>query len=310
MGSNLSEMTPVMNILFNKKAGIIGLGFLLISSIGFAQESTGKRLILHCDDLGVSHSVNQAAIDLYEKGLITSASIMVPTPFFIEIARYGVEHPDFDLGLHLTLTSEWENYKWGPVSGREKVPSLLDNNGYLYATSEEVVKNARPEEVEIELKAQIEMALSHGLKPTHFDSHMGVLFSPSLFEVYLKVGAEYGIPVFVPKKQLMAGYPDLAEGVNTENFKINSYWGADPNISPENWTQAYIDFVETLTEGTTLMIIHLGYDNAELEYMMGKEIGWGSAWRQRDTEAILDQRFINAIKENDVVLTNYKELYK
>ena len=189
------------------------------------------------------------------------------------------------------------------------MPSLVDEYGYLYATTEEAVKNAKPEEVEIELRAQVEMALAHGLKPTHLDSHMGVLFNPALFEVYLKVGAEYGIPIFIPKRQLMAGYPELAESVKVDDFKIDSFWGAGPQIKEDNWTQAYVDFVNNLPEGTTLMILHLGYDDSELEAMMGKDIGWGSAWRQRYTDAMMSAEFQEAIKKNNVVLINYRELY-
>ena len=301
----------LMKIYFNKKAGIIGLGFLLISTFGFAQESTGKKLILHCDDLGVSHSVNQAAIDAYEAGLISSAAIMVPTPWFLEIANYGVANPDFDLGLHLTLTSEWPNYKWGPVSGREQVPSLLDKNGFLFATSEDAVANIKPAEAEIELRAQIEMALASGLNPSHLDSHMGVLFnSPDLFAVYAKLGMEYGIPIFVPKEEMMTGYPQLAANIDAEGLLIDRYWGIFSSISAENWTQAYIDYVNNMSEGVSLIILHLGYDNYELEHAMGKDIGWGSSWRQRDMEAVMDQRFQDALKSNDIILTDYSKLYK
>jgi predicted glycoside hydrolase/deacetylase ChbG (UPF0249 family) len=296
-------------IKLTNKAGIILLGFFLLSTMSFSQDPV-KKLILHCDDLVVSHSVNQAAIDLYEAGVINSAAIMVPTPWFTEIAKYGVANPEFDLGLHLTLTSEWENYKWGPVSGRDKVPSLVDENGYLYTTSEAAVENAKPKEVEIEIRAQIEMAIATGLKPTHLDSHMGVLFSsPELFEVYVKLGKEYKIPVFVPKEQVMAGYPEMAKNIETDGLLIDRYWGILPNVEAKDWTKTYVDYVENMTEGVSLIIIHLGYDTYELEHTMGKNIDFGSAWRQRDVQAMMDQKFQDAIKTNEIVMTNYRELY-
>ncbi len=129
-----------------------------------------KVIIIHADDLGETHAVNAAAIKALQLGTINSASLMVPCPWFPEIADYAKSHPDADFGLHLTLTSERIYYRWGPVAPADKVPSLVDETGYLYHDWEHN-QHVNPRDVEIELRAQIERALAMGVRPTHLDSH-------------------------------------------------------------------------------------------------------------------------------------------
>ena len=138
-----------------------------------------KLLILHADDLGVAHSENAASFDALDKGNVNSASIMIPTPWVTEVAEYAKKHPDADLGLHLTLTSEWETYRWGSTAPRDQVPSLHDADGTLPRGTRTVATRAKLDEVERELRAQIDRAYAIGIKPTHVDSHMGALFTAS-----------------------------------------------------------------------------------------------------------------------------------
>ena len=150
-----------------------------------------KLLIIHADDIGVAHSVNAASIAAFEKKGISSGSIMVPCPWFPEIAEYAKTHPHLDLGIHITLTAEWKNYKWGGVLSANEIPSLLNKEGFFYATVEEFAKNAKPSEVELEIRAQIDRAIAFGIQPTHLDSHMGTLFaSPEFFRILQKIGKE------------------------------------------------------------------------------------------------------------------------
>src|SRR5256886_1113783 len=136
-----------------------------------------KLLILHADDLGAAHSIDAASFDALDKGTISSASIMMPTPWVTEVAAYAKAHPNADLGLHLTLTSEWATYRWGSVEAKGKVASLLDSAGNFPSEDGPVATVANPVEVEREIRAQIERALSLGIHPTHVDSHMGSLFT-------------------------------------------------------------------------------------------------------------------------------------
>src|SRR5262249_39809210 len=146
----------------------------LVQRLGYAADQ--KLLIVHADDLGMAHSVNRASIKALETGLVSSASIMVPCPWLPEIAAYAKAHPQADLGLHLTLTSEWKQLRWGPVLGRERASSLVDSDGYFYSLESEAAAHMDVREAESEIRAQIERAKTLGIKPTHLDSHMGTLY--------------------------------------------------------------------------------------------------------------------------------------
>ena len=169
----------------------------LAKQLGYPSDA--KLLIIHADDIGLSHSVNTASIQAFEKNGITSGSLMVPCPWFFEFADYYKEHQDLDIGVHITLTAEWENFKWDGILPSSEIPSLLTEEGYFYASVEEVVKNADPLEVGKEIRAQIERAIAFGINPTHIDTHMGtVAATPEFIKEYIKAGIEYNIPVFIP----------------------------------------------------------------------------------------------------------------
>src|SRR5215469_16681630 len=159
-----------------------------------------KLVVVHADDLGETHSVNAAAIKALEGGTINSASLMVPCPWFPEIADYAKSHPGVDFGLHLTVTSERVYYRWGPVAPADRVPSLVDQNGYFRHESEES-KDIIAKEVEVELRAQIKRALAMGVRPTHLDSHQYrlIMNGKELFDTMLRVAHEYKLPVFVTR---------------------------------------------------------------------------------------------------------------
>lgn len=158
-----------------------------------------KVVIFHVDDAGMSYSSNRGTIRSIEEGVATSASIMMPCSWAASFGKYVKQNPSVDAGLHLTLTSEWKDYRWPPLNGISHSPGLVDEEGCMWHEVEEVVKHASPDMVETEIRAQIERALKMGLKPTHLDSHMGTLFAHGPFlERYIKVGIEYGIPVMFP----------------------------------------------------------------------------------------------------------------
>ena len=140
-----------------------------------------KVLILHIDDVGMSFDSNKGAIEAMENGVATSLSMMMPCPWIPGFFKYLKTHPNVDAGLHLTLTSEWDNYRWGPLSGKPKVPGLVDTEGAMWDNVAGTVKNATPDEIEIEIRAQLERSRAMGWEPTHLDSHMGTLFESRFF---------------------------------------------------------------------------------------------------------------------------------
>src|SRR5437762_13996751 len=149
--------------------------------------ANARLLVIHADDLGMAHSVNRATFEALEKNWITSSSILVPCPWFPEVARFAAEHPDADLGIHLAVNSEWNDFRWRPVSSVDAVPSLLDKDGFLPLEETAVVATARPDQVERELRAQVDRAKAAGVNITHLDSHLGTLFrSEPLLNAYLR----------------------------------------------------------------------------------------------------------------------------
>src|SRR5207249_10848996 len=165
----------------------------LVERLGYPRDA--KLLIVHADDLGAAHAINSASIKALESGLVSSASIMVPCSWLPEIAAYARAHPEIDFGLHLTLTSEWNLYRWGPVLGKELVPSLLDANGYLCPLENEAAAHMDIKEAEAEIRAQIARARTLGIQPTHLDSHMGTLYQgKALFEMLVRVARDNKLP--------------------------------------------------------------------------------------------------------------------
>ena len=194
-----------MSALISRIA-IIGLLFLTCSvSAQTLAERLGypagtKLIIVHADDLGETHAVDAAAIKALEGGTINSASLMVPCPWFPEMADYAKSHPDADFGLHLTLTSERVFYRWGPAAPADRVPSLVDANGYFHHDWDPN-EQIDAKEVEAELRAQVERALAMGVRPTHLDSHQYrlIMSGKDLFDAMLRVAHFYKLPVFVTR---------------------------------------------------------------------------------------------------------------
>jgi predicted glycoside hydrolase/deacetylase ChbG (UPF0249 family) len=173
----------------------------LAERLGFAADAVVA--IVHCDDIGMCHAANVGAFEALDRGPATCGSVMVPCPWLREAAALARARPGIDLGVHLTLTSEWQGYRWGPVAGASSVRSLLDEEGCLPRTAAEVARRGRPEEAEIEMRAQIERALDAGIDVTHLDAHMGTALQPPFVEIYARLAIEYRVPLF-------AVHPDAA----------------------------------------------------------------------------------------------------
>jgi chitin disaccharide deacetylase len=240
--------------------------------------------------------------------MVTSASILVPCPWFPEVVKWVKEHPNADVGIHQALNSEWTNFRWGPVTPKDKVASLLDADGYLPLDSPAVIRNARLSEVETELRSQIDRALDAGIHLTHLDSHMGALFeSPDFYKLYRKMGYIYNLPILEAWTGTHApeGTAPLTEEVLVEKvIEIN------PGISAEDWAAWYRKQLEPLSPGVYQIIVHLAYDDEEMRGTSFDHPDWGAAWRQHDLDMVKSAEFHQFLKDQGFVLVGWRELAK
>ena len=246
----------------------------LAERLGFAADD--RVAIVHADDLGMCHAANVGGFEALENGPATCGSIMVPCPWFREAAERARANPALDLGVHLTLNAEWPHYRWGPVAGRSRVPSLLDDQGFLPRSTLESVQRADPAEVEIELRAQVDAALDAGIDVTHLDSHMGTCFFPQFVDVYARLGVDYGLPVFAmrPNDAALRRAP-FGKGHDTvraalarleeagvpivDHFDANSLGFAEGEGERHNLAR-----IAALSPGVTYLICHPAKDGEEL----------------------------------------------
>ena len=271
--------------------------------------SNSKLLILHADDLAVAHSQDAASFAALDQHAVTSASIMVPCPWLTEVADYAKAHPDADLGLHLTLTAEWKTYRWGPVASKNTVPSLLDSSRYLWPEVEPAIRSLKSDEVEREIRAQVERAIAMGIHPTHLDSHMGTLFArPDLFAVYMKIAHEYELPFLAVRTP--DAPKELLSMLTDKDFLLDSLVIADPSVNPANWRTFYTSAIKNLKPGLTEIIVHLGHDDAEMQAVMVDHPDYGSAWRQRDFDAVTSPEFKKSLDDNHIILIHWSDLKK
>lgn len=270
--------------------------------------ATARLLVIHADDLGMNHSVNRATFEALEKNWITSSSILVPCPWFPEVVRWAKDHPDADLGIHQALNSEWTTERWGPVSSTDKVPSLLAADGNLPLDTDVVAKNAKPAEVETELRAQVDRAQSAGIHLTHLDTHMGALFgSTDLYGVYKKMGYRYGLPIL---EELQGAHgplgliPPPGEALVQKVIEIN------PGIAAADWMAWYEKQLAPLEPGVYEVIVHLAYDDEEMRGATFDHPDWGAAWRQHDLDMVKSAEFQKFLKDQAFVLVGWRDLAK
>jgi hypothetical protein len=165
-----------------------------------ADGAARKLVIAHADDIGMCHGANTGFAAVAGRGFVMSGSVMVPCPWFREIAEMAASDAQFDLGVHLTLTSEWRHYRWRPLTGASKANGLVDDDGYMWRTARAAHDHAHPDAVETELRAQIDAALAAGIDATHLDCHMGTALAPAFADIYLRLGRDYRLPVLFPRQ--------------------------------------------------------------------------------------------------------------
>jgi predicted glycoside hydrolase/deacetylase ChbG (UPF0249 family) len=285
-----------------------------------------KYLMINADDFGMCHAMNEAIIRLLEDDLITSATLMAPCPWFVEAAQYASSHPEKCIGVHLTLTSEWQSYRWGPVA-RTSLPSLVDKDGYLPLTGLEVETNAKETEVETELRAQIALFKSYGIQPSHLDNHMGTLYGfqgvKSFLPLAFKLSAELGLPFRFPRgvvandgitdtlpASVLAKLPEAVALADTLGVPLADYMVAPPFVSLpgetyESFRESICQRLESLGEGIFELILHPSLDSPEIRAI-------NLYWEKRVWEEKLcrDEVFIDTIKRAGFERISWRDVAK
>lgn len=284
--------------------------------LGFPQ---GKKvLLLHIDDAGMCQEANTATEQYIGNGQLLSAAVMMPCITAESFINWAKSYPLADIGVHLTLTSEWKDYRWGPVSDPAKVPGLVDPFGKFWHEVPEVVMHASAKEVEVEIRAQIEKSIALGHRPTHIDTHMGTLYgSAEYLKVFLKVAQEYHIPANiidlsdpeVAGKFKQAGYPineDVISIVGKYPLpKLDNFTSVGEGATYEEKRANFFKLVKSLNSGLTEIIFHPAAQTENLKTITG-------TWQQRVWEGKLfsDPVVHQFFKDEGIIITNWKEIMK
>jgi hypothetical protein len=292
-GYSTNDLRALKSKLLMIAVGLAVVTTLFASGVGSNDVDPKRRLLIRCDDVGMSHTVNLAVRELLKTGLPFSVSVMVPCPWFLEAVEILRDHPEVGVGLHLTLNSEWTVYKWGPVAGVGAVPSSVDQNGYFYA-SETGFAAVEPklDEVRFELEAQIQRALGAGLRVDYLDYHMLTAVStPRLRTIVEELSEKYG-------------------------FGLSRYFGeasvsiwSDP---PEAKLASLLDHTRSINPGLSLLVIHLGMDTPEMTAMVDlnnqSDPYRVAVHRQAELDAVTSAAFRRALADGGIELVTYREI--
>jgi len=272
--------------------------------LGYAADA--RVLIINADDFGMCHDQNEGVIRGLQEGVFTSSTILVTCPWFEEAAEFARNNPAADLGVHLTLTAEWDSYKWGPVLGRRAVPSLVDERGYLWQTVAQVYEHARLDQAEAELREQIEKAFAAGIDATHLDSHMGTLqLRADYHEIYARLANEYRLPLRLASRRRMGtdGMGGILEqldafGVVTPDHLV---FNGPPTV-PE--TESYwTNLLRTLKPGVTEILCHPALARDEL-----KSCARDAHQREADFRYFTSDKTRQLIKDAGVQMIGFRQL--
>jgi len=275
-----------------------------------------KVIILHADDAGMCEAANLATAQLLEANQIQSAAIMMPCPGAEEFIQWAIAHPKKDVGLHLTLTSEWKEYRWSSITPSNEVPGLIDSGGMLWSNVPDVVKHASPQEVEAEIRAQIDRSIALGYQPDHIDTHMGTLYGhPDYVEVFFKVAEEYGIPAnvidltdpLVVNKFRNLGYTIDSKVIElAKRYKLPKLddFGYVPGANTyEEKVESFKSYIQSLSPGLTEVVFHPSVESEHLKSLT-------HSWNQRvwETKMFANPEVIQFLEGEGIVFTNWKEL--
>lgn len=273
---------------------ILFVSIIFNANVNSQSKEETKTLLIRCDDLGMSHSVNMAFKELMESGLKFSASVMFPCAWYQEAVDILKQHPEITVGIHLTLNAEWKNYRWGPIAGRDKVPSLVDENGYFFPSREKFfANNPKSEEIEIELRAQIERAINSGIKISYVDYHMGTAVEkPEHRAIVEKLAKEYGLGIsrYFSEQDIESMYAVDKEKKKDFLFELSKNLKSDQ---------------------VNLLVCHIGKDYPELQAMSDMNafgLSEMSKHREAELNALLFAKQQKNFENNGIKLINYSDL--
>jgi chitin disaccharide deacetylase len=290
----------------------------LAAALGYTQDA--RVLIPHIDDVGVCHGANRAFAELAGQGFVTTASVMVPCPWFPETVDLMREQPELDLGVHLTLTSESRACRWRPISTTSDKSGLLDHDGFMWPDVPSVRRHADRRAVETELRAQIEAALAAGIDVTHLDTHMGVAAAPEFVETYLQLGREYRLPVLLPERietyvsVLDMGpldadlYPRLVDEARAAGMPVIDVFAMGLAMRHLGCDEAFRQMVEQAVPGITYVSLHCSTPG-EVERLHPQD----ADWRIAEYQLFDDPDFSDWVAQQKVELIGFRpirELYR
>jgi len=284
-----------------------------LKKLGFAD--TDRVVIIHTDDIGVSHASYAACTDLWKAGIISSSATMVPCAWFPKVAAYSRSNPAVDMGVHLTLTCEYDSYRWGPISSREPNTGMLDTEGYFPRTTPDIVQAGDPDAVCRELFAQVQRALDAGLVPTHADTHMGSVLNPKFLPAYLQLAQHFKIPVMIPRwdeaelRRWSFGSGDVAWAIKVlaeleaSGLPLVDHVMGMPLDQPEHRLEQVFASLDALKAGITHFVIHPSHDTPE-----ARAISPDLPSRIGDYETFMDQRVHDHIRTTGIHVIGYAAL--
>jgi predicted glycoside hydrolase/deacetylase ChbG (UPF0249 family) len=284
-----------------------------LKTLGFAE--TDRVAIIHTDDIGMSHASYAAFTTLWQAGIISSGAVMAPCAWFPKVAAYCKSSPAVDMGVHITLTCEWDTYRWGPVSSREARTGMLDAEGFLPRTSAAIQTNGDPDAVECEMIAQIERAIAAGINPTHADTHMGTVFHPKFFPAYVRISKQFKLPVMIPRLdeaglqrwgftgEAAVWAMNMLRDMEGDNLPLIDHIVGMPLNKPDQRLAQVFAAIDALQPGLTHFIIHPSHDTPE-----ARAISPDLPSRIGDYETFMDERVRQHLKEAGVHVIGYRDL--
>jgi predicted glycoside hydrolase/deacetylase ChbG (UPF0249 family) len=285
----------------------------VLRRLGFADDD--RVVIIHTDDIGMCQATMSAFADLVDFGLISSGAVMVPCPWFPQVAAYCRQHPLVDLGVHLTLTSEWDGYRWGPISTRDPASGLMDEEGYFYQWSEQVQEHGDAAAVQLELQMQVDRALAAGIDVTHVDTHMGAVAQVEFIPSYVQLAIQHRLPMMILRldeagwremgldQETAAFATQLVRQLEAQGLPLLDHLVGLPLDRPEDRVALAKEAFDELPPGLTHFIIHPAQDTPELRAIAPD---WPS--RVADYEAFTSKELRDAVRNSGVHVIGYRAL--